>query len=735
MVVVRRTPVLGLVAAAALICACGLPDGDYFGKIPDPDPQHLRFCNAGEPEYLDPAMAASTTDLKVIYAMFDGLAEYGLQGHPTPSLATSWDISPDQRTFTFHLRSDARWSDGHPVTAHDVAYQIERVLNPTTGSPNAETAWKLKNGALFTAGRVKLLLRDAGGFHRGDIVEIVGLDGRTAKDLGNISMPDSNARTSSKTLHLRDQGAQVDRAYASIPPGQTVTIIEESADRSWAYVFYAEGDGVYGWVPSAELDGQPNGAIKYTVRAIPPEHQPGVTLPPAPTDAPRPTSVVTGRDLLMLPEVLGVRVPDDHTLVLETWGPLPYLIDQTPDRVYRPTPRWVISRWPKQWTLPEHVVTSGAYHLVKWHIRDKMELVKSKTFWDRAHVAIDKLTVFSLDEQTANANLYIQATCDAVAANNIPAAYLPFLTREHENGHRQYKDFHLAPALGVYFYIVNTKKFPNVHFRRALSYAVDRTPIPRITAGGDFPSAQYTPGTPIKDLSPAERALCGVTEDTPGQASIIEPGKLCYVPPPGLDYDLDKAHAELAQARKEMGPAFPRHFTIKFNSGVEGHKLIAEYLQQEWSKNLGLDVDLESQEWKTFLKDTRNGQFDVARFGGIGNFPDPEEFLADYKCKSPSNRPGWCNEKYDALFKKAEGTANRKERLGLIHDAEKELIEQEPVIPLYVYRWKILQKPYVHNLAMNPEDQVPFRFASIDPDWKQHQGKVTAGGGGQEAAR
>jgi oligopeptide transport system substrate-binding protein len=169
-----------------------------------------------------------------------------------------------------------------------------------------------------------------------------------------------------------------------------------------------------------------------------------------------------------------------------------------------------------------------------------------------------------------------------------------------------------------------------------------------------------------------------------------------------------------------MGASFRKGFTIKFNSGVEGHKLIAEYLQRQWSTQLGLDVKLESQEWKTFLKDTINGEYDVARMGGIGNFPDPEtEFLSSFKCTSPDNRTRFCTSTFDALIARAEGTADRVERLALVRDAEREVLEKAAVVPLYVYTLKSLQKPYVKDLAVNFVDQVAFRWAWIDPDWRE----------------
>src|SRR3954447_6126951 len=100
-------------AALILLAACSVPDGDYFGRIPDDlDTTHFRWCNQGEPDHLDPATASSTISSPIINLLFDGLTVYGMDGSPVPGLAASWDVAPDLRTFTFHLRRDARWSNG-----------------------------------------------------------------------------------------------------------------------------------------------------------------------------------------------------------------------------------------------------------------------------------------------------------------------------------------------------------------------------------------------------------------------------------------------------------------------------------------------------------------------------------------------------------------------------------------------------------------------------------------------
>ena len=382
--------------------------------------------------------------------------------------------------------------------------------------------------------------------------------------------------------------------------------------------------------------------------------------------------------------------------------------------------------------------------MTEWLDRDHISTVKSPTYWDAANVKLERLTIYSMDDQSANANYYLYGDCDALASNNIPASYLPLLNGERAG---PYADYYAAPYLGIYDYLINTQKFPNRHFRRALSFALDRRPIPGFIHGGQRPSAQIMPGIGIDRLSDADLAVCGVRRraaappggdpacpgwfeevatgeafcGTQRVASMMIPGQLCYLPPPGLDYDPERARAELAEARKEMGARFPRSFTLKFNAGSEGHKLIAEYVQDQWRKVLGLDVDLQVQEWKTFLADTNNGQYDVARMGWILNFPDVEaEMLPQFKCDAPDNREKYCNPEFDALFRKAEATFDRKQRLAIMREAERILVEDQPIIPFYVYTQQHLQKPYVRDLAMNFVDQVPFEKAWIDPDWRAH---------------
>jgi oligopeptide transport system substrate-binding protein len=692
-----------------VVAGCGLPDGDYFGRIPDPiDPTHLRYCNAGEPEYLDPALTTDTVGLKIVFATFAGLTDFDLQGLPEPGLALRWEVADDLRRFTFHLRRDARWSDGTPLTSADVAYHIARVLNPYTLSANAETLWKIANGKLYYANAVREVVVDAPPFAAGDVVELLAQNGTPLDELGGDDpRRDTNTRTSAAPLALRDLRAPVADAYARVPAGAPVIIIERSDDRRWSYVFWPAGnggDGVYGWVPAVELSGQPYADVVYRVRSI---------------ADPSCQGEVRGERLLMHPGLLGVETPDPYTVVLRTDNPWPAMIQVSPNQALRPTPRRAVSRQPKRWSSPDRLVSSGAFHITALKSRDRLELVKSTTYFGADQVRLERITVYSMDDQAASVNYYVQGGCDAIAANHIPTSYLPVLSGAQRGG-RRYLDYITAPYLGIYFYFVQTQRLDNVHLRRALAFAIDRSAFPKLLKAAYTPSAQLTPGVPIAQLSDADLAACGVTRDHPGVAMVMSSGTLCYVPPPGLDFDPQRAREELALAREQLGAAFPEPLSLKYNTGKEGHKLVAEYLQYEWQRHLGLRVELGLQEWKTFLKDTRDGNYEVARFGWIGNFPDPEEsFLSPFKCASPDNRARWCNAEFERLVDLMERTTDRKQRLRRVFDMERLVVEEAAVLPLYVYTQYHLIKPYVRNLAVNFTDRQPWRYVWLDPDWRR----------------
>jgi oligopeptide transport system substrate-binding protein len=119
-------------------------------------PADVTIINYAEPDSLDPAIIVSQPDMRIVRGLFEGLARLDPKtGEPIPGLAEKWEISPDAKTYTFHLRTNLVWSTGEPITADDVVYSWLRVLNPLTGSDYANSLFYLKNAEEFNAGTVK----------------------------------------------------------------------------------------------------------------------------------------------------------------------------------------------------------------------------------------------------------------------------------------------------------------------------------------------------------------------------------------------------------------------------------------------------------------------------------------------------------------------------------------------------------------------------------------------------
>jgi oligopeptide transport system substrate-binding protein len=115
----------------------------------------LEYGNSSEPSTLDPHLASSVEEIRLIGDLMMGLTTDGPRSEPLPGMAERWTTSPDGLTWTFHLRQ-AAWSDGRPVTADDFVFGLRRVLDPKTGAPNAFLVQLLLNGRAVSEGKAPL---------------------------------------------------------------------------------------------------------------------------------------------------------------------------------------------------------------------------------------------------------------------------------------------------------------------------------------------------------------------------------------------------------------------------------------------------------------------------------------------------------------------------------------------------------------------------------------------------
>jgi ABC-type oligopeptide transport system substrate-binding subunit len=363
---------------------------------------------------------------------------------------------------------------------------------------------------------------------------------------------------------------------------------------------------------------------------------------------------------------VGLAAPDDSTFVVTLAAPTPYFLFLTTYYTLFPVPRGVVERQGERWTRPENIVSNGPFVLQSWRQGDRFVFVKNPRYWDAARVRLDRVIALSVEDPNTCVNLYKAGVVDWNPSGYVPSQFIPYL--------RGYSDYRSGLYQAVYYYSLNVtrKPFDDVWVRRALGYALDRDAIAR-------------------DLLKGSRKPWG---------NFVPSGYPGYVPPPGQSYDPTRARACLARAGYPEGRGFPK-ISILFNTS-EDSKRIAEAVQSMWGRTLGIRVELSNQEWGSYLQSTVALQYDVARRSWIGN-----------------NRTGWSDPRYDRLLRLAAAELEPARRMRILAEAEAELLDQAPVLPIYHFATSELVKPYVRGLVSTPLDLHPLKRVWIDRDWSR----------------
>lgn len=116
------------------------------------DGKVLYMNNGSEPTSLNPPVGFDSVSWNVLNNLMEGLTRLGEDDQPQEAIAESWDISEDQKTYTFHIRENANWSNGDPVTADDFVYAWKQLLNPETASPAAFLGYFIEGGEAYNNG-------------------------------------------------------------------------------------------------------------------------------------------------------------------------------------------------------------------------------------------------------------------------------------------------------------------------------------------------------------------------------------------------------------------------------------------------------------------------------------------------------------------------------------------------------------------------------------------------------
>lgn len=373
---------------------------------------------------------------------------------------------------------------------------------------------------------------------------------------------------------------------------------------------------------------------------------------------------------------LGVKALDDHTLQITLENPLPYFVAMTSHTTLKPVHQATVEKFGDKWTQPANFVGNGAYKLSEWVVNEKIVMERNPLYWDNANTVINKVTYLPIENQVTDMNRFLAGEVDITY--EMPNEHFKRMKKE------QPESLKVTPYLCSYYYGFNTAKAPfdDVRVRTALSYAINRDAIAKYVVGkGELPAYNF-----------AHQQVAGLKVDTPDYANMSQ-----------KERD-EKAKALLEEAG--FGPGKPLEFTLLYNTS-ENHKKIAIAIASMWKKALGAKVNLENQEWKTYLDNRRNGNFDVTRAGWCGDYNEASTFLSLLQSNNSSNDSKYFSDSYDKLMNNAMMATTDAERSENYRKAEAQLATDMPVAPIYHYVNARLVNPAIGGYPMhNAEDKL-----------------------------
>lgn len=334
----------------------------------------------------------------------------------------------------------------------------------------------------------------------------------------------------------------------------------------------------------------------------------------------------------------------------------------------------LIAKYGEKWTEAGNMVGLGPFQLKAWRHDKEVLLERNETYFG-SKPAIRFIHAQMIQEQATALNLFEAGKLDAV--DGIPSTEL-------KNAKKK-KEFRSIGVLQSYYYGINTAKPPmnNPLVRRAIAQAIDRQKIVQVLAGGQTPMTGWVPS-----------GMFGYSTDV------------------GLEFNVEKAKADLLKAGFSEKKPLPK-IEIQFNIS-EDHQRIAELVQSQLKENLGITVELKSQEWKTFLSTLKTDPPTLFRFGWLADYPDPDNFMNLMTSYSDNNRTRWSDARYDKLIEQAATETNQEVRRDLYRKAGKIMLEEAvPVIPLFSSTAHLFVADRVERFPVNALRRFEYKAVSL----------------------
>ncbi|TDX59047.1 ABC transporter substrate-binding protein [Orenia marismortui] len=386
-------------------------------------------------------------------------------------------------------------------------------------------------------------------------------------------------------------------------------------------------------------------------------------------------------------KVTGLRATDDYTVEIKLTEPFTPFLSVLAMENAAIVSKDAIEEYGEQFS--QNPVGTGPFKFVEWKHDSKIVLEKNEDYYLDGRPYLDKLLFRIISEGTSAFAEYEQGNIYQIDSD-IPDGQMSRVL----NPDGEFADeFRKVTRLGTYYFGFNVQQEPfnNKKVRKAINYAVNKKVIANVLKNGL--------------VKPAH--------------GILPPGMPGYNPDlEGYEYDLEKAKQLLAEAGYPDG--LPGTYELSYNT-AKAHQRISEAVQASLKK-IGINVELMSMDWGTYIQKVDNGNTEIFRMAWIADYPDADNFLHvlfhSDNFGSGGNYSFYKNEEIDKMLDKARAMKPGQKRIELYQEIEKRIMDDAPWVPVYYYTTPLLVKPFVHNYVMTGQDELSFTDVWLEPKYQ-----------------
>ncbi|WP_339216442.1 peptide ABC transporter substrate-binding protein [Solibacillus sp. FSL W8-0372] len=378
---------------------------------------------------------------------------------------------------------------------------------------------------------------------------------------------------------------------------------------------------------------------------------------------------------------VAIKAIDEKTFEVKLISPFDGFLAMITLPTFFPVNEKVATATPDWFANADTFVGNGPFKLDTWSHEEKMTFVKNDTYWDKDSVKLDRVEWAMVNDTNTSYQMYQTGELDVTG---IPSNLADTLLDDPEAI--------VYDMAGTHFYRFNVTKepFTNKKIRQAFSYAINAQEIvDYVVKTGNKVADGFVAygfkGPDGKDFRETQGSLIG--------------------------FDADKAKQLLEEGMAEEGWDTLPAVELSYNTS-DVLKSVAETMQSQLKQVLGVDVSIQNSEWAVFREEqvALNLQFSRSTFGH--DYADPINALENFTSDNDAmNRTGWKNPQFDELIKKARAEVDAQTRWNYLLDAEKILIEDAPLVPLYFYNGSVLQKSNVTDIVRPAVGSIELKYA------------------------